>query len=295
MAGNYWDGKLKYLQSIRPAYLNDDYLGFLVEPVWGLTEPVHIVDFGCGAGYLGLKLLPLLPDGSRYTGVDQSQVLLDAAREAFDGSPYETEFILGDIGSIDLGEGTYDLAVCHAVLVHVDDPKAILGRMVRCTKPGGRVICIEPHRDAYLGGLYVHEMDAMKVKSPTITQKLREMDRVRTGRDGNIGVRVPVYMRELGLSDVDCRMSDRVNYLHPGLPEDQHESLYLALEGESFPRPPLPDAECIARLIARGLTPEEAREQVEIERYTSTQYAEHGREFNVVAPGMLMISFGTKG
>jgi 16S rRNA G1207 methylase RsmC len=32
---------------------------------------VKIIDFGCGYGYLGMKLLPLLPKGSTYTGVDK--------------------------------------------------------------------------------------------------------------------------------------------------------------------------------------------------------------------------------
>lgn len=65
----YWDDKLEYLTSTRDLYYNDDYLEFLVKSVWKIHESVHIVDYGCGYGYLGLKLLPLLPQGSRYTGI----------------------------------------------------------------------------------------------------------------------------------------------------------------------------------------------------------------------------------
>lgn len=69
MSGYYWDSKIDYLSRTRWLYYNDDYLEFLVKSVWKITSPVRIIDFGCGYGYLGTKLLPLLPEGSTYTGV----------------------------------------------------------------------------------------------------------------------------------------------------------------------------------------------------------------------------------
>ena len=79
----YWDTKLEYLKRTRDLYYNDDYIEFLVNYVWKLSKPVHIIDFGCGYGYLGLKLLPLLPKGSTYTGVDKGEQLISQARELF--------------------------------------------------------------------------------------------------------------------------------------------------------------------------------------------------------------------
>jgi len=69
---NTWDDKFDYLKLTRSLYLNVDYLQFLVEKVWKITKKVDVVDFGCGYGYLGLVLMPLLPEGSTYTGVDIS-------------------------------------------------------------------------------------------------------------------------------------------------------------------------------------------------------------------------------
>lgn len=54
------NSKLAYLKNTRDLYYNDDYVSFLVNTVWKITKPVHIVDFGCGYGYLGLVLMPLL-------------------------------------------------------------------------------------------------------------------------------------------------------------------------------------------------------------------------------------------
>src|SRR5512142_1735191 len=47
-ADGYWDDKDEYLAQSWLLRHNDDYLQFLVEKVWKLTEPRAVVDFGCG-------------------------------------------------------------------------------------------------------------------------------------------------------------------------------------------------------------------------------------------------------
>lgn len=76
MSKYYWDNKIEYLRNTRWLYYNDDYLEFLIQRVWKIHKPVKIIDYGCGFGYLGLKLLPLLPQGSTYTGIDKGSALL---------------------------------------------------------------------------------------------------------------------------------------------------------------------------------------------------------------------------
>lgn len=65
-----WNGRSDYLHKVRKYFWNDDYLKFLIENVWHIESPIDIIDFRCGDGYLGMKLLELLPEGSTYTGVD---------------------------------------------------------------------------------------------------------------------------------------------------------------------------------------------------------------------------------
>ena len=64
MSNNSWNEKLEYLKMTRQHMWNDDYFEFLVKCVWHLDKPVNVMDFGCGYGYLGMKLMPLLPKGS---------------------------------------------------------------------------------------------------------------------------------------------------------------------------------------------------------------------------------------
>ena len=69
MDKHFWDSQVDYLKSTRKKMWNDDYFEFLVKTVWKLDNPKNVVDFGCGYGYIGMMLLPLLPEGSSYTGV----------------------------------------------------------------------------------------------------------------------------------------------------------------------------------------------------------------------------------
>ena len=70
-----WNDKLEFLKSIRKDWCNSDYIEFLIQKVWRIEGPVNVVDFGCGYGYLCDLLMPLLPEGSTYTGIDNSEKL----------------------------------------------------------------------------------------------------------------------------------------------------------------------------------------------------------------------------
>lgn len=62
-------------------YRNLDYLDFLIRQVWDISKPIEILDCGCGFGAAGMLLLPLLPAGSRYTGVDFAETLVEQGKK----------------------------------------------------------------------------------------------------------------------------------------------------------------------------------------------------------------------
>jgi len=73
-----WDDKFDYLNVTRGLYHNQDYWRFLVRDVWRLdTRPSRLIDFGCGFGWVGLFLMPMLAEGSEYTGLDLAAPLLE--------------------------------------------------------------------------------------------------------------------------------------------------------------------------------------------------------------------------
>jgi SAM-dependent methyltransferase len=92
-----WDDKFDYLSATRGIYHNQDYWRFLLRDVWRIDQrPCHIVDFGCGYGWAGLLLMPMLAAGSEYTGLDLSKPLLEKGRALFATLPYRTSFVRGD-------------------------------------------------------------------------------------------------------------------------------------------------------------------------------------------------------
>ncbi|CAG7616925.1 class I SAM-dependent methyltransferase [Paenibacillus allorhizosphaerae] len=286
----YWDTRIDYLRSSRDLYYNDDYIEFLVKMVWKIEAPVHLIDFGCGYGYLGLKLLPLLPDGSTYTGVDLGEKLLDEARSVFQSLPYESEFIRADIQEVKL-ERKYDIALCHAVLLHMPNPVDVLKKMIDCVVNQGRIITFEPHWIGNMANYYLHGHDHSRLVHLGILQKLYEQDTKRSGKDGNIGAKVPIYLSELGLTDIESRVSDKVIFLHPNMDPSRKMNLYQRLQESGHAEAPSQEREAfISQLMERGARFQEAQEQYENELYLSKQF--HSESFFTYACNM-KITFGT--
>ncbi|AXY10207.1 class I SAM-dependent methyltransferase [Bacillus thuringiensis LM1212] len=259
-----WNSKLTYLKNTRDLYYNDDYVSFLVNTVWKINKPVHIVDFGCGYGYLGLVLMPLLPKGSKYTGIDSGGTLLAEARELFRLLPYESEFLEGDATEIELKD-TYDIAICHAFLLHMSSPKTMLQKMMYSVKKGGKIICFEPHWISNMSSYVLDGEEQSEIIQLGVLQKLFESDTKRNGKDGNIGMKIPMYLSELGVKNIECRVSDKVNFLDSNIHHKDQNDLYHSLEEEGIAGDPGDKQQFIERLMGRGLTYDDALAQYEAE------------------------------
>lgn len=259
-----WNSKLAYLRNTRDLYYNDDYLSFLVNSVWKISEPVHIVDYGCGYGYIGLALLPLLPVGSKYTGIDRGETLIAEARELFRALPYETEFIEGDATENEL-KNKYDIAVCHAFLLHMNSPKTMLQKMINSIKDVGKIICFEPHWISNMSSYVLDGVNQSEIIQLGVLQRLFERDVQKSGKDGNIGMKIPIYLSELGVKNIECRVSDKVNFLDSNINQNDKQGLYNSLKEEGIASNPGEKQPFIDRIMSRGLTYDEALAQYEAE------------------------------
>ncbi|MCM3273469.1 class I SAM-dependent methyltransferase [Paenibacillus elgii] len=289
MSEYYWDRKIEYLRNTGCLYYNDDYLEFLVKMVWKINKPVNIIDYGCGFGYLGLKFLPMLPEGSTYTGIERGNELINTANEIFCKLPYTTEFIMGDIEEIRV-ERKFDIAMCHAFLLHVTDPVKMLQKMIDSVVDGGRVIAFEPNWTANMSSISMDGLQQSQMIPLGTLQKLYEEDFNRTGKDGNIGIKLPIMLSQLGLKEVECRVSDKVNFLDPKRDLQSKERLFNALKEEGLGQKPEELQRLTTNLVNRGLTLDEARNQVEAELFFSKQFIMDS--YLTYAPNM-KITFGT--
>lgn len=120
-------------------------------------------------------------------------------------------------------------------------------------------------------------------------QKLFEKDTQRNGKDGNIGMKIPIYLSELGVKNIECRVSDRVNFLDSNMHHNDKNDWFQSLKEEGIAGDPGDKQQFIERLIARGLTYDNALAQYEAElRFFKTF---HVHSSLVYAPNM-KITFG---
>lgn len=281
----YWDKKIDYLKNSRWLYHNDDYLEFLVSKVWKIEKPVKIVDYGCGYGYLGLKLLPLLPQGSEYTGIDQGNDLIKEANELFKNTPYKASFIKEDI-SKPFKANKYDIALCHAVLLHMKDPKLILKNFINSVKNKGIIICFEPHWIGAMANYALNDSEISKTVNLNNLLKLYE----NSDKFGNIGIRLPILLSQLGVINVECRVSDKVNFLNQNSNQDYKNKLYKALKDDGMGVKPSDKEQFVKNLCSRGLTQKQAEAEYEVECSFAQSF--DIASWFVYAPNM-KISFGT--
>ena len=186
-----------------------------------LDSGITAVDIGCGLGYLGWTFWSHFGGGSTYVGIDCSLKLL---REAEEMQPEWSEggntcFVNGSAYNFPLPDECSDWTMCQTLLMHLEFPLDALTEMIRITKPGGVIMCMEP--DNISSSL---SMPFSSVDSPSIKEKLEQFKmqmiwaegRKKLGKgDWGIGAKVPKMMADLGLINIDALYNDSSRFVHP--------------------------------------------------------------------------------
>lgn len=103
----------------------------------GLNRP-HILDLGCGTGWLTAQLAEL----GEAMGTDIADGSIQEARKRYPNIPFES----GDFSSPDLKLGTFDVVVSLDVLSSVADQRVFVKRVRQVLRPGGYLILTVPNR-----------------------------------------------------------------------------------------------------------------------------------------------------
>lgn len=121
----------------------------------GDVEGLDVADLGCGAGLLAAILSA---GGAHVTGVDGSEVLVDAAtRAAPDATIVQHDL---DLPLDFVADDSQDGVVCALVIHHLDDRPRFLAEVRRILRPGGWLVLSTTHPTAdwgYFGGSYFDE------------------------------------------------------------------------------------------------------------------------------------------
>ncbi|MER6407926.1 methyltransferase domain-containing protein [Streptomyces viridosporus] len=112
---------------------------------------LRVLDVGMGQGTQALRLARA---GHEVTGLEREATMIAAARKALAGEPEgireRMRIIEGD--GRDTGvhflPGSFDVVLCHGVLMYVEEPDALLAGLARMLAPGGLLSLLVRNGDA---------------------------------------------------------------------------------------------------------------------------------------------------
>lgn len=104
---------------------------------------LKLLDVGAGSGTISVSFAKLIPNG-HVTGIDVNANILPRARAVAEAAGVQNiEFQEGSVFKLPFADETFDVTVCHQVLIHIGPPWDGLREMLRVTKPGGVVAARE--------------------------------------------------------------------------------------------------------------------------------------------------------
>ncbi|MFI6595666.1 class I SAM-dependent methyltransferase [Nonomuraea sp. NPDC050536] len=109
-------------------------------------EPARVLDVGCGQGTQALRVAAR---GHHVTALDASADLLGLLRQGIEPG-MDVRIVHGDVDR--MGElfepGSFDVVLCHGVLMYFDDPDPLIAALARVLAPGGRLSLLVRNGDA---------------------------------------------------------------------------------------------------------------------------------------------------
>ncbi|WP_394434810.1 class I SAM-dependent methyltransferase [Streptomyces sp. SGAir0957] len=114
-------------------------------------QRLRVLDVGMGQGTQALRLARA---GHKVTGVEQEAEMIAAARQALAAEPEgvreRVRLVEGDgrETGVHFLPGSFDVVLCHGVLMYVEEPDALLAGLARMLAPGGLLSLLVRNADA---------------------------------------------------------------------------------------------------------------------------------------------------
>lgn len=175
------------------------------ETSFRLLEPApgqRLLEVGCGTGDDARALAMQVAPGGEVVAIDTSRAMVEEARRRRDAETPElpVRFRVGDILELDDEDDAFHGCRVDRVLQHLDRADDAVGELARVTRPGGRVVLVEP------------DWETLTVTSP-VRQPTRRIlhhacDMIP---EGWMGRKLVPCLRHAGLEDVRVRVGALVS------------------------------------------------------------------------------------
>ena len=163
----------------------------------GIAAGHRVVEVGSGTGVVARDLAALVGPRGRVVAADVSSTLTAVARRLARRSAVRDrlDFLVADGARLPLGADRFDAAVAVTVLLHVEEPAALVAEMVRVTRPGGTV------------GAQDQDLGTLALAHPDRGLTARILDAVARSRYAEplSGRRLPALFAAAGLRSVRLR------------------------------------------------------------------------------------------
>ena len=138
IAGDY--DRLNHILSLN---IDKSWRRKAVKEIADTAEPLNILDEACGTCDFTIEIAKGSPQGSKVTGIDLSEGMLQIGREKCRKEGITAELQTGDCEAMPYDEGTFDrVGVAFGVRNFENLPKG-LTEMLRVLKPGGKLVILE--------------------------------------------------------------------------------------------------------------------------------------------------------
>ena len=214
---DFWTDKRDVVKVWKNLYWNDDYFKFFIKDVLGFRKAVKVLDFGCGYGFLGMKMLPVLPKGSSYTGIELDSAQIEEAKGYFSETEYAYRFICEDMYEYEPDE-KYDLAVALFLISYLPEPEKFIRKMKASLKPGGMILLMDANMEVEQAGFYSGaEAQDEGMRRPEMIP-LWEYEYANKERDYRMATKLPYMLKQEGFTELQARISDQVVIYEPSDP-----------------------------------------------------------------------------
>jgi ubiquinone/menaquinone biosynthesis C-methylase UbiE len=163
----------------------------------GLHSGMRCLDIGCGPGEVMRLMGEMVGPTGQVTGLDTDGKLgREACNVLQETIKSQFAFVEGNVTALsEIGGQPFDVSFARIVLMHIDDPVAVLRKMYAWTKPGGYVVVQE----------YDFSSWSVYPRSDVSEEVLRVFHGVyeKAKRDSRIGYKLPAYFVEAGMGEPD--------------------------------------------------------------------------------------------
>ena len=202
------------LKHLREHWWDDAFTAFLEETLKPRPGK-RILDVGCGTGTAEISLARLRLSQMHLFGVDLVVERVKEAHIATHGINARVGYAAADAVSLPFAAGSFDSTYCVAVLQHIRNLREAVAEIARVTRPGGRILIVEPDNAArYWFSSVPSGMETFELSRRFFTG-LAELRSEPT--DAAVGPMIPGMLAAGGVEPVSVRLFP-VSVAHLGAP-----------------------------------------------------------------------------